>query len=99
MFYGDLDDQTARSAWQRLRAMGLSAFTQPCPIDAWPDVPATYVLMTEDEAVGQDWSRRVAAGRLGAPVIELPGSHSPFYSRPRELARLLDEIARDGGRG
>ncbi|HLM06339.1 MAG TPA: alpha/beta fold hydrolase [Blastococcus sp.] len=60
-----------------------------CPLDRWPDVPSTYVLMTEDRAVGTDWSRRVAATRLGGDLRELPGSHSPFYSRPAELAELL----------
>ena len=48
--------------------------------------------MTDDEAVDQEWSRRVATDRLRAEIIEFPGSHSPFYSRPRELAELLDQI-------
>jgi hypothetical protein len=94
LFYGDLDDATAQAAWQRLRPQGMTVFTEKCPLDTWPDVASTYVLMTEDGAVGQDWSRRVAAGRLGADLIELPGSHSPFYRRPTELAELLSGIAR-----
>lgn len=94
MFYGDLDEDTARSAWRRMRMQGFTAFTEVCPIDRWPDVASTYVLMTEDAAVGQGWSRRVASGRLGAELVELAGSHSPFYSRPTELAELLDRIAR-----
>lgn len=93
MFYGDLDETTARAAWQRLRGQGVTVFTEPCPLDRWPDVPSTYILMTDDGSVNPAWSRRVAAGRLGADVIELPGSHSPFYSRPRELAAVLDGIA------
>jgi pimeloyl-ACP methyl ester carboxylesterase len=93
MFYGDVDGATARRAWQRLRPQGATAFTEPCPIDTWPDVPSTYVLMTEDAAVDQTWSRGVAAGRLGAELVEIPGSHSPFYSRPVELAALLHRLA------
>ena len=45
--------------------------------------------MTDDRAVGPQWSRRVAKDRLGADLIELAGSHSPFYSRPVELAEVL----------
>jgi pimeloyl-ACP methyl ester carboxylesterase len=93
MFYADCDEETARRAWQRLRPQGFTSFTELCPISEWPAVPSTYVLMTEDASVNPEWSRRVAAGRLGAEVIELPGSHSPFYSRPRELAHVLDRIA------
>lgn len=94
MFYGDLDEPTARAAWQRLRTQGVAVFTEPCPIDQWPDVPSTYILMTEDGSVEPAWSRRVAGGRLGADVIELAGSHSPFYSRPRELAAVIDDLCR-----
>lgn len=93
LFYGDLDEATARAAWRRLRTQGFTSFTETCPIDTWPDVPSTYVLMTEDAAVSNDWSRRVAKGRLGADLLELPGSHSPFYSRPHELSELLDHIS------
>jgi pimeloyl-ACP methyl ester carboxylesterase len=94
MFYGDLDEETAQAAWRRLRPQGVTAFTEPCPIEAWPSVSSTYILMTEDGSVEPEWSRRVARGRLGADVIELAGGHSPFYSRPRELAEVLDRLAR-----
>src|SRR5262249_19779545 len=36
MFYGDLDEETAQSAWQRLTSQGITAFTEPCPVDVWP---------------------------------------------------------------
>jgi pimeloyl-ACP methyl ester carboxylesterase len=51
-------------------------------------VPSTYILATEDRAVGQEWSRR-RAKEIGADLIEIEGSHSPFYSRPAELADIL----------
>jgi pimeloyl-ACP methyl ester carboxylesterase len=88
-FYQDCPEPVARRAWERLRPQALTVFEERCPIDAWPDVPSTYVLMTEDRAVSPDWSRRVAKERLGADLVELPGGHSPFYSRPEELAGVL----------
>jgi hypothetical protein len=42
--------------------------------------------------VSPDWSRRIARDWLGADLIELPGSHSPFYSRPKVLAALLHQL-------
>lgn len=92
-FYQDLPEDLARRAWERLRPQAMTVFSEPCPIDAWPDVPSTYILMTEDRAVNPAWSRRVATERLGAEVVELPGGHSPFYGRPAELAEVLDRIA------
>jgi len=91
-FYHDVPEPVARRAWERLRPQTLTVFTERCPIDKWPDVPSTYIVMSDDRAVGPAWSRRVAKDRLGADLIELHGSHSPFYSRPAELARVLDRI-------
>jgi hypothetical protein len=88
-FYHDLDEPVARRAWERLRPQSATVFTERCPIDVWPDVPATSIVMTDDRAVGVEWSKRVARDRIGADLIELPGSHSPFYSRPAELAAVL----------
>jgi hypothetical protein len=39
-----------------------------------------------------EWSRRIARDWLNAEMIEMPGSHSPFYSRPKELAELLNRL-------
>ena len=87
-FYADCDETTARHAYERLRPTPLVVFTEACPIDVWPDVPSTYVVMSDDRAVGPAWSRRAAA-RIDAELVELGGSHSPFYSRPAELADVL----------
>ena len=32
--------------------------------------------------------------RLGVDLIEIPGAHSPFLARPREVASLLDRLVR-----
>jgi pimeloyl-ACP methyl ester carboxylesterase len=92
-FYNDVPEDVARRAWDRLRPTALTVFTEQCPIDRWPDVPSTYILMTEDRAVGPEWSRRVARERLGSDAIELPGSHSPFLSRPAVLADVLVTVS------
>jgi pimeloyl-ACP methyl ester carboxylesterase len=94
-FYQDCQEDVARRAFERLRAMSLVAHTEACPLQEWPDVPSVTIVMSDDRAVSPDWSRRVAQGRLGAPVRELPGGHSPFLSRPAELAELLVTIASD----
>jgi hypothetical protein len=40
--------------------------------------------------MNNDRLRRVARERLDAELVELPGGHSPFLSRPAELAAVLD---------
>jgi pimeloyl-ACP methyl ester carboxylesterase len=87
-FYHDVNDDVARHAWERFRRQSFTVMTERTPLEVWPDVPSTYILATEDRAVGQEWSRW-RAKEMGADLIEMEGSHSPFYSRPGELADVL----------
>ncbi len=89
VFYADCDEQLARAAFERLRPQAQKAHVEPCPLAEHPSVERTYVVCTEDAIVNPDWSRRAARERLGVEPIELPGSHSPFLSRPAELAAVL----------
>lgn len=92
IFYSDCDDDVVAAAIPRLRTQALRPMTQRCPFDRLPAVPATYVLCGDDRMVDPAWSRRVAAELLEVPVVELPGGHSPFYSRPSALAEVLDRV-------
>jgi pimeloyl-ACP methyl ester carboxylesterase len=88
-FYADCDERDARRAFERLRPQATTPYDVPCPIDAFPPAPSTYVVCSEDRIINPDWSRRVAPERLDAELVELPGSHSPFLSRPAALAEVL----------
>lgn len=88
-FYHDCPEDVARPAFADMRKQSFTVFVEPCPIDEWPDVPSAYVLLREDRAVGRCWARRNAVERIGAELIELDGGHSPFFSRPIELAQVL----------
>jgi pimeloyl-ACP methyl ester carboxylesterase len=91
VLYADCDEAAARGAFARLRPQAQATYGTDCPLDRHPDVPTRYVLCTEDAIVNPQWSRRAARQRLGIEPIELAGSHSPFLSRPTELAALLLE--------
>lgn len=58
-----------------------------------PDLPQDYILCTEDRVVRPEWSRYICEHQLGIEPIEMPGGHSPFLSRPRELAQVLIDLA------
>lgn len=89
VFYADCSEPDIAQALDRLVPSAPAAFLEPCPISTWPEVPSSYVLMTDDRAVSPDWSRRVCQERLGITPLEMPGSHSPFLSRPEELVEVL----------
>ena len=69
------------------------AMEEPCPLMAWPAVPASYIVCAEDRTITPAWQRRAAREWLGVEPIELPGGHSPNVSRPELLAEVLDRIA------
>ncbi|OBF15711.1 alpha/beta hydrolase [Mycobacterium sp. ACS4331] len=92
LLYADCPDDAVAAALARLRPQGFGVvrevWTAPLPA-----VPSTYIVCTDDRILDPDWSRRVAAERLGADVVELPGGHSPFLSRPEVLADVLDALS------
>ena len=91
VLYADCGEGDARAAFERLRPQAQTPYAEPCPIEAFPSTPCTYVVCGEDRIVNPDRSRSIARERLDAELIELPGSHSPFLSRPDELAAVLHE--------
>jgi pimeloyl-ACP methyl ester carboxylesterase len=89
MFYGDCDEPTTKAAIDRLRPQSAYPAIVPSSLTEFPAVPTTYVVCSDDQILRPVWSRHTARERLGAELIELPGDHSPFYSRPDVLAEVL----------
>jgi len=93
VFYADCPADDAKAAFRRLCPQAQAPHTKPCPLKDYSPVPTTYVVCSEDRIANPDRGRRVARERLQAELVELPGSHSPFISRPHELAELLHQQA------
>jgi pimeloyl-ACP methyl ester carboxylesterase len=93
MFYGDCGEPVAKAALDRLRPQSAYPAILPCSLTEFPAVKTTYVVCSEDQMLRPEWSRRTARERIGAELIELPGDHSPFYSRPAVLADVLLGLA------
>jgi len=91
-FYHDCAPDVAAAAGAQLRPMSLAAMGGVPRAVAWRERPSTYVVCTDDRAIPVALQQSCAA-RIG-DVVELPTSHSPFLSRPDDLARLLAELAR-----
>jgi pimeloyl-ACP methyl ester carboxylesterase len=91
--YADCSADDAREALAHLRPQSLGSYTAPFALDAIPDTERSYIVCGDDRLVDPVWSRDAARERLGVEAVELPGSHSPFLSRPKDLARLLHALA------
>ena len=89
-FYGHCSPADAHWAYERLRPQNSgSLFDRSYPLDHWPEGRRIAISTLDDRAVTPEFSRHVCRRRLGVDPIELPGDHSPFLSRPAELAETL----------
>jgi pimeloyl-ACP methyl ester carboxylesterase len=59
-----------------------------------PELPRSYIVCLRDRALPFATAMKFA-GRLGVVPHYIDSSHSPFFSRPRELAALLSGAAAD----
>jgi len=89
VLFADCDTATVADAFARLRPQGSRAYRVPYAAAAYPAVTTTSIVCADDRMVNPDWQRRVARDRLSANIIEMPGDHSPFLSRPAQLAAVL----------
>jgi pimeloyl-ACP methyl ester carboxylesterase len=89
-FYHDCDIETARWAFGLLTPAPAEFLLETVSLPRFwqANLPRSYVLCTQDRAKPHSMSMQVAA-RLGVEPLTIDSSHSPFLSRPRELAGLL----------
>lgn len=92
VFYADSDEDTVAWCRDRLRSMILNPDAFLSPPTSRPSAPSTYVVCTADGAVPPALQRRLATGC--DEHVEWPTDHSPFLTRPTELATLLAPTAR-----
>jgi hypothetical protein len=93
VLFHDCPPEIARAAARRLRRQHWKITQELTPLRRWPAVRAAYILCTDDRMVSREYGLRAARLQLGIDPIELPGGHSPFLSRPRELAQTLVLVA------
>jgi pimeloyl-ACP methyl ester carboxylesterase len=90
-FYHDCDEATARWAFERLgpERFGDTTVTPVSVPDFWAaDLPRSFIRCLQDRSMPR-WLADTVTRRLGVEQLTIDTSHSPFLSRPRELAELL----------
>jgi pimeloyl-ACP methyl ester carboxylesterase len=92
-FYQDCDPDVASAAARNLRPQQWRITQEVTPLREWPDVPSVYIRCSDDRVVSPAYSSRAAREQLRVEAIEVPGGHSPFLSRPAELAARLAHLA------
>lgn len=88
-YFHDVEPELAEWAVGQLRPQPVKPFRERLPFGGWPDIPATSLLALADRCISVTWGQRLSRQQLGRPAVEIAGGHSPFLSRPAELAAKL----------
>ena len=92
LFFGDAKPAVARWATSRLRPQCYRVMGEVTPLTAWPDRERAAIICRDDRAMNPAWARAAYPARLGIEPIQMGGAHSPFLTRPAELAQLLHRL-------
>ncbi len=91
-FFHDVAPEVTKEAMTReQREESASAWSDPWPLEAWPDVPTRFLLGRDDRFFPPAFLRRVVADRLGIVPDEIGGGHLIALSNTRALADRLEE--------
>jgi pimeloyl-ACP methyl ester carboxylesterase len=90
-FYGQCSDDDVALAMSLLKPEPLAPLATPVRISAerFGRVPRVYVECTADRAITHAAQRQMQAALPCRECITLDTDHSPFFSRPDELAAVL----------
>jgi len=88
-YYHDCEPGLAREAARHLKRQHWRVTQEKTPLAAWPHVPARYIVASRDRAIAPKYCRQIARAQLHVEPLEMDSGHSPFFSRPAELAEVL----------
>jgi pimeloyl-ACP methyl ester carboxylesterase len=94
--YHDCDDDITELAKVLLGHEPVESGITPLQLteENWGNIPRVYIECTEDRAVTPFIQRKMYTETPCEKVYQMATSHSPFFSRPKELVEiLLDSVA------
>lgn len=97
-FYGDCSDADVALAEACLVPQASAPLREPvtCTGARWGSLPRAYVTCAADRALTLEGQRGMLE-RVGFErIVDMPGSHSPFFAQPSALADHLEALAGSG---
>jgi pimeloyl-ACP methyl ester carboxylesterase len=91
-FAADVDPETASFMADSQVPWGVEALGGKVSEPAWKTKPSYYLVATEDKMIPPP-AQRAMAVRAKAQVVEVPGSHAIYVSKPVEVAQIIEKAA------
>ena len=93
-FAADVDPATAAFMADSQVPWGVDALTGTIDTPAWKSKRSWYLVATDDKMIPAP-AQRVMAKRAGSTVVEAPGSHAIYVSRPNDVVALIKQAAKE----
>ena len=94
-FAADVDSDEAAFMADSQVPWGVNALGGEVTQPAWAKKPSFYLVATEDRMIPPD-AQRFMSKRAGATVVEKPGSHAIYVSKPEVVAQIIVDAAKGG---
>jgi pimeloyl-ACP methyl ester carboxylesterase len=91
-FAADVDAATAAFMADSQVPWGVGALDGKVTQAAWRTKPSWYLVATEDRMIPPP-AQQFMSKRAGAKVVEVPGSHAVYVSKPQAIADLIKKAA------
>ena len=91
-FAADVDADTAAFMADSQVPWGVDALGGAVTQPAWKTKPSWYLVATDDRMIPVA-AQRLMSKRAGSIVVEKPGSHAIYVSRPDDVAALIKRAA------
>lgn len=92
IFYNDVSPEKAEKLVQQLKPQSYQVMHSPLTYAAWKEVPSTYLYTLRDNAIPLNIQKsmveQTAAG-VHIRTDEVDAGHSPFLTKPREVAQSV----------
>lgn len=90
VFYSGCDAEDRDWALARLTPQPIAVMTEPTEFTP-PNTPRYYIRCLQDRVIFPEFQKETSKG--WRHVFDMESGHSPFFSDPRGLAKILDRIA------
>lgn len=96
-FAADVPPAEANFMARSQSMLAKAAAAAPVTAAAWRQKKCWALVATRDHNINPDLERNMAK-RAGCKTIEVPASHAVYLSKPSEVARLIERVAKTSGR-
>ena len=93
-FAADVDPATAQFMADSQVPWGVGALDGKITQASWKAKPSYYLVAKDDRMIPPP-AQQFMSKRIGAKVVEVPGSHSVYVSQPEAVVTLIKQAAQD----